>query len=237
MLNTKITEATPMVDILKMAHADENGEVSFEDRFEEAKDLMLDLYNMEIIYASALKEILTRLEILNDEFIAAHSRNPIHSMRSRVKEPKSIAEKLIRKGHTLNAKNAREKIEDIAGIRIICPYIKDIYTVKKLVEAQDDLEIVRVVDYIKKPKHNGYRSLHMIVQTPVYFSDHKEQVKVEIQIRTIAMDFWASLEHQLRYKAVNQRDIPQDISDELKACAEIIAQVDVRMQDIHNKTI
>lgn len=235
MLNTNITEVTPMVDILEMA--DGVKDISFEDRFEEAKDLILDLYNLEITYASAVKEILTKLEILNDEFIAAHSRNPIHTMKSRVKKPKSITEKLIRKGFQLNVKEAREKIDDIAGIRIICPYIKDIYVVKHLLEAQDDLEILRIVDYIKNPKPNGYRSLHLIVLVPVFFSDHKEKVKVEIQIRTIAMDFWASLEHQLRYKAINQSNIPEEISDELKACADIIAQTDIRMQDIHNKVM
>ena len=158
-------------------------------------------------------------------------------MKSRIKTPKSVAEKLIRKNLHLDVKNARENIDDIAGIRIICPYIKDIYMIRQLLQAQDDLEIIRETDYIKSPKPNGYRSLHLIINVPVFFSDHKEKVKVEIQIRTIAMDFWASLEHQLRYKAPNKEDIPEDISAELKSCADIIAQTDIRMQDIHNKVL
>ena len=109
--------------------------------------------------------------------------------------------------------------------------------IRQLLQAQDDLEIIRETDYIKSPKPNGYRSLHLIINVPVFFSDHKEKVKVEIQIRTIAMDFWASLEHQLRYKAPNKEDIPEDISAELKSCADIIAQTDIRMQDIHNKVL
>lgn len=235
MITTKITEATPMVDILAMAG--DNNDESFEQRFAEAKDLILDLYDLQMIYSAAIKEILTKLEILNDEFVTTHARNPIHTMKSRIKTPKSVAEKLMRKGYHLDVKSARENIDDIAGIRIICPYIKDIYVIRQLLEAQDDLEIVRETDYIKAPKPNGYRSLHLIINVPVFFSDHKETVKVEIQIRTIAMDFWASLEHQLRYKAPNKKDIPEDISAELKSCADIIAQTDIRMQDIHNKVL
>ncbi len=224
-----------MVDILAMAEDEEDQ--SFEDRFESAKTLILDLYDLQIIYSSAIKEILTKLEILNDEFATTHSRNPIHNMKSRIKTPKSVSEKLLRKHLKLNVENAKEKIDDIAGIRIICPYIQDIYTIRRLLEAQDDLQIIREVDYIKNPKANGYRSLHLIVAVPVFFSDHKEIVKVEVQIRTIAMDFWASLEHQLRYKAPNKDDIPEDISKELKLCADTISQVDIKMQDIHNKML
>ena len=235
MLTTKITETTPMVDILAMAEGEDDS--TFEQRFSEAKDLILDLYDLQMIYSAAIKEILTKLEILNDEFVTTHSRNPIHTMKSRIKTPKSVAEKLIRKNLHLDVKNARENIDDIAGIRIICPYIKDIYMIRQLLQAQDDLEIIRETDYIKSPKPNGYRSLHLIINVPVFFSDHKEKVKVEIQIRTIAMDFWASLEHQLRYKAPTKEDSPEDISAELKSCADIIAQTDIRMQDIHNKVL
>ncbi|MEG0496231.1 MAG: GTP pyrophosphokinase family protein, partial [Eubacterium sp.] len=124
-----------------------------------------------------------------------------------------------------------------AGIRIICPYIEDIYTVKNLLRAQDDIELIRITDYIKKPKQNGYRSLHLILRVPVFFSDHKDMVKVEVQIRTIAMDFWASLEHQLRYKTVDAENIPESVARELKECADTIAQTDMRMQDIHNQVI
>ncbi len=203
--------------------------------FQDEERLIQDLKENEIIFSSAIKEIMTKLNILNDEFVAMHSRNPIHSMRYRVKKPESVIEKLKRKGYDVNMNNVRNHIEDIAGIRIICPYIKDIYVVKQLVENQDDLEVFRIVDYIKNPKKNGYRSLHMIMVVPVFFSDHKAKVKVEVQIRTIAMDFWASLEHQLRYKTKDSKVVPQDISDELKSCADIIADTDIRMQDIHNR--
>lgn len=237
MLTKNITESTPMVDILAMSEAEGDKDVSFEERFDQAKDLILDLYDLQIIYSAAIKEIQTKLEILNDEFASTHARNPIHTMKSRIKTPKSVSEKLIRKNMKLTVENAREKIDDIAGVRIICPYIQDIYVIRHLLASQDDLEIVREVDYIKNPKPNGYRSLHIILQVPVFFSDHKEIVKVEVQIRTIAMDFWASLEHQLRYKAPNKDEISQEILDELKDCADIISQVDIRMQDIHNKVL
>ncbi len=228
MLNTRIAEPVYLND-------QETPENFYNFDFEQERELKDELESMTIIYDSAIKEIMTKLNILNAEFIALHSRNPIHTMKSRVKQPGSIIEKLRRKKLDLNLKNVKEGLDDVAGVRIICPYIKDIYVVKQLVENQDDLNILRIRDYIKNPKPNGYRSLHIIVEVPVFFSDHKEMVKVEVQIRTIAMDFWASLEHQLRYKQKNQENILEDISDELKACADIIAQTDLRMQDIHNR--
>lgn len=229
MITTKISERQAVVDIIDLNNKFDKS------HYDELKDLYNNIADLEIIYDSAIKEIMTKLNILNHEFIALHSRNPIHTMKSRIKKTESIIEKLIRKNLDLTMRNVREHIEDIAGIRIICPYIKDIYVIKQLVENQDDLEILRIVDYIKNPKPNGYRSLHMIMVVPVFFSDHKEKVKVEIQIRTIAMDFWASLEHQLRYKTDHLDEVPKDISEELKNCADIIAQTDIRMQDIHNR--
>ncbi len=232
MITNSIKETKPVIELLKLSNANP---IEKYTQYDDLKNLINDLYDQQIIYKAAVKEVMTKLNILNDEFIELHSRNPIHTMKSRIKEPSSIIEKLIRKGFEVSMKGVRENIEDIAGIRIVCPYIKDIYVVKQLVENQDDLELTRVTDYIKNPKANGYRSLHMILIVPVYFSDHKEKVKVEIQIRTIAMDFWASLEHQLRYKSKRMEAVPQDISDELKACADIIANTDIRMQDIHNR--
>lgn len=228
MINNKISEARVIESYSELESEDETQSV-------EAKALIKELEETQIVYESALKEIMTKLDIFNDEFSVMHSRNPIHTMKSRVKTPQSIIQKLIRKGCDLNMRKTREEIEDIAGIRIICPYIKDIYVIKQLVENQDDLDILRTVDYIKHPKSNGYRSLHLILGVPVFFSDHKEKVKVEMQIRTIAMDFWASLEHQLRYKQTSSQKISHDISDELKDCADIIASTDIRMQDIHNR--
>lgn len=237
MLNEKITDKTPMIKILKnIDTVPVNGTPEqSENLMKIAQDLMQNLYNIQHVYRGAIKEISTKLEILNDEFQNTHERNPIHTISSRVKSPKSIVEKLNRKGFPITVESARENLDDIAGVRIICPYIEDIYTIKNLIQAQDDIEIVRVTDYIQNPKPNGYRSLHLIVRLPVFFSDHKELIRVEIQIRTIAMDFWASLEHQIRYKSVDPKAIPENVSMELKECADTIAQTDLRMQDIHNQ--
>ena len=171
-------------------------------------------------YRAAIREINTKLEILDDEFRMRHQRNPIHYMQSRLKTPRSIMEKLRRKGLPFTPESVRENLTDVAGIRVICHYIDDIYMVAKLLTAQDDITLVRETDYIKNPKPNGYRSLHLVVQVPV-----------EIQIRTVAMDFWASLEHELRYKAAE--DVPDYLVKELTECAEIINRTDMKMQWIY----
>lgn len=196
-------------------------------------ELAKSLLEIENIYQSATKEISTKLEILDDEFQTRNKRNPIHSIQRRVKSPESILDKLMRRGFELSTESARENLNDIAGIRVICSYICDIYTVANMLEKQSDIEVLRITDYIKNPKPNGYRSLHMVVRVPVFFSDRMEKVKVEVQIRTIAMDFWASLEHQLHYKAGG--NIPDRIAVELKECADIIASTDLKMQSIHNE--
>ncbi|HNX64456.1 MAG TPA: GTP pyrophosphokinase family protein [Oscillospiraceae bacterium] len=185
------------------------------------------------IYESATKQIVTKLEILDSEFQARNKRNPIHQIQRRVKSTTSIIEKILRKGFELDLDSIRGNLNDIAGIRVICSYIDDIYTVYEMLSRQSDLEVIKIVDYIKNPKSNGYRSLHIVLKVPVFFSDRVEKVKVEVQIRTIAMDFWASLEHSLRYKADGY--IPPDISNELKDCADIISMTDLRMQNIHNQ--
>lgn len=209
--------------------ADEEGQNLAADMIELAQGL----FEIENIYQSATKEITTKLEILDGEFHTRNKRNPIHQIQRRVKSPQSILEKLGRKGFDLTLFSARENLNDIAGIRVICPYIEDIYLIQRLLEGQDDLEIIKVTDYIKRPKPNGYRSLHLVVKVPVFFSDRRELVKVEVQVRTIAMDFWASLEHQLHYKA--DGIVPDEISTELKECADIIAQTDLRMQSLHTQ--
>ena len=183
------------------------------------------------IYQSATKEISTKLEILNDEFQTRHKRNPIHSIKCRVKAPVSIVEKLNRKGYAVSIASARENLADIAGIRVVCSYIDDIYTIAGLLTSQDDITLVRQTDYIKHPKKNGYRSLHLVVEVPVFFSDRTQPVKAEIQIRTIAMDFWASLDHELRYKA--ESPISSDMAERLRQCAVVFAKMDADMQDIH----
>lgn len=187
---------------------------------------------MQNIYLSAIREVSTKLENLNDEFKYTKDRNPIHQIKTRVKTPKSIMEKLIRKGYPLSKESASENLNDIAGVRVICSYIDDIYLIADLLLSQDDIKLIHITDYIKNPKPNGYRSLHLIVTVPVFLSKQKEHVKVEIQIRTIAMDFWASLEHELAYKLTDKKT--DHIVKELKDCADVIADTDMRMQNLYN---
>ncbi|MCE5346059.1 MAG: GTP pyrophosphokinase family protein [Bacteroidales bacterium] len=189
----------------------------------------------ENLYLSATREIATKLENLNDEFTYGKDRNPIHQIKTRVKTPKSILDKLARRGLELSVRSARENLTDIAGVRVICSYIDDIYLIADLLTSQDDIEVIRISDYIKNPKPNGYRSLHLIVEVPVFLSTGPEPVKVEIQIRTIAMDFWASLEHELSYKFPDEKI--EAVTKELKDCADVIASTDIRMQNLYNITI
>lgn len=186
-----------------------------------------------MLYESGIKQITTKLEILEDEFQSKHKRNPIATIQSRIKEPLSIAEKLQRKGLDVTIDNMVNRLYDIAGIRVNCPFISDVYNVTSMLLSQEDITLVQLKDYIKDPKKSGYRSLHVIVKVAVYFSDEKREIPVEIQIRTIAMDFWASLEHQLHYKKDYQ--MPKDISEELKSIADNIAANDERMQKLATK--
>ena len=202
-----------------------------DDDVEVLKTSFLEIQHL---YQSATREISTKLEILDDEFQFIHRRNPIHHMQSRIKSIKSIFEKLNRKELEISMESAKANLHDIAGIRVVCYYIEDIYLIAKMLTQQDDIELIRETDYIKNPKPNGYRSLHLVVKVPVFFSNGKELVPVEIQIRTIAMDFWASLEHQLRYKTIDT--IPPSVARELQECADTIADTDLRMQRIY-KTI
>ena len=180
-------------------------------------------------YRAAMREMMVRCEIIDQDLSLKKHRNPIHHVESRIKSPESIFEKLGRYGKEPTLENMERYIMDIAGIRIICSYIQDVYNMLDLLKRQDDLIIVNVKDYIKNPKPNGYRSLHVIIRIPVYFLDKKELIPVEIQLRTIAMDFWASLEHDLKYKAV-RRIQGIDSYHELKDCSRIIEEVESRMQ-------
>lgn len=186
---------------------------------------------IENLYIAAAREITTKLENLNDEFKITADRQPIHQIKTRIKTPRSIIEKLIRRGCELNIQSIKEQLNDIAGVRVICSYINDIYALADLLVQQDDIELLRTRDYIKDPKPNGYRSLHLVVTVPVFLAKSTERVKVEVQIRTIAMDFWASLEHELVYKLDDEKS--HAIIAELRECAETIAQTDVRMQRLH----
>ena len=194
-----------------------------------------EFISMRFRYQSAMREVRTKLEILDDEFSMRHSRNPIHHMESRIKSPQSIVMKLRRKGLTPTPQAAMENLKDIAGIRVVCAYLNDTYAIADLLGKQDDLRILRVRDYIKEPKANGYRSLHLIVEVPVFLSTGKELLPVEVQIRTIAMDFWASLEHQLRYKETAA--VPETLNRQLLGAAERIAALDGEMQHIHDQML
>ncbi len=183
-----------------------------------------------LLYECAVKEITTKLEILDRELAHLNPRNPIAMIKSRVKQPQSIVDKLVRENHPITVDSLNENMHDIAGVRVICSYIDDIYTIAGMIAEQDDIIVIEVKDYIENPKENGYRSLHMIIEIPVFLSDGKHYTKVEIQIRTIAMDFWASLEHEIRYKK-NIKNI-EDVSESLLDCAETIAKTDQKMLDI-----
>ncbi len=183
-----------------------------------------------MIYESAIKQLETKLEILNKEYKVTGRRNPIETIKSRIKSPDSIAKKLEKKGLSVNFKTMTENLQDIAGVRVICPYISDIYNVKDILLKQPDIKLVEQKDYIENPKPSGYRSLHLVVEIPVYLSQTEHRVKVEIQLRTIAMDFWASLEHELKYK--NEQKIPDSVRRELFRVAETIAMTDREMEEI-----
>lgn len=191
-------------------------------------------------YNAAIREIQTKLEILNDELSLNNRHSPIENIISRIKKPMSIAKKLKDSDKAITLESIVENLNDVAGIRVICSFVDDIYKVAKMLASQDDITVLKVKDYIKNPKPNGYRSYHMIVEVPVFFSDSKQPMRVEVQIRTIAMDFWASLEHQLKYKGkdsitennIADNNATEKIVKELKDCAEIISQTDLKMQKI-----
>lgn len=178
-------------------------------------------------YNSALKEVGTKLEILNDEFQHIHQYNPIEHIKSRIKSPESIVRKLKRKGYESTLENMVEHVNDIAGIRIICSFSSDIYRIADMLSKQNDLKVLSVKDYIAKPKDSGYKSYHMIVSVPIFLSDSVVETKVEIQIRTIAMDFWASLEHKMNYKF--DKNAPEEIRQQLYECSQMVAVLDEQM--------
>ena len=185
------------------------------------------------LYNAGIKEIKTKLEILDDEFSTHYEFNPIHHIESRLKSPRSILEKLQRKNLPITLSALRTGIYDIAGVRVICNYIDDVYRVADLLMAQHDLRLISKSDYIKNPKENGYRSMHLVLEVPIFLAEGPVNVMVEVQLRTIAMDFWASLEHQIRYKA--DVDVSEELRRRLQICAEAISEVDVEMQEIHRE--
>ncbi len=184
-------------------------------------------------YQAAIMEVETRLKVLNTEFSQEYNRNPFESIKSRLKSPASIYEKLERKGYPITVESIREHLTDVAGLRVICSFPDDIYRLAKLFTRQDDIILVREKDYIRNPKPNGYRSLHHIVSVPIFLSKQKKYMKVEVQFRTIAMDFWASVEHKLKYK--KNVDHAEEIVGQLKACADSIEMLDHQMQKIRDR--
>lgn len=204
--------------------------------FEQAKKMagtVVEYRELRMMYSCAIKEVRTKFDVLNSEFNVRYQRNPIASITSRLKSSTSIMEKLDRMDVPFSVESINERLHDVAGIRVICYYVDDIYRLAQALAKQDDITVLNFKDYIKHPKPNGYRSYHMIVSVPVFFSDQTREMKVEVQIRTIAMDFWASLEHQLKYK----KEVPdqQDIVDQLTRCATQIAEVDAQMYEIRKR--
>lgn len=188
---------------------------------------------VQLVYNSALKQISTKLEILNDEFQHVHRYNPIEHIKSRIKTPESIVKKLKKNGYESTIDNMVRYVNDIAGIRVICSFTSDIYQIAEMISNQSDIKVISVKDYIVNPKASGYKSYHMLVTVPVYLSDRIANTKVEIQIRTVAMDFWASLEHKIHYKF--EGNAPEYIRDELVECAKMVSNLDARMLSLNEE--
>ena len=196
-------------------------------------DQLKQFQEMMMMYNCAIREVRTKLEVLNDELSLKNTHNPIEMIKSRVKKPVSIVGKLRRRGYPVTLESVMENLRDVAGIRVICSFIDDIYKVADMLASQDDVRVLEVKDYIRNPKPNGYRSYHMIVEVPVFFSDRTLPLCVEVQIRTIAMDFWASLEHEMKYK----KDVEgaDAIVKRLSEIAQQINETDVEMQKIRDE--
>ncbi len=184
------------------------------------------------LYNAALQEVSTKLNILNEEFQHIHRYNPIEHIGTRIKSPESIVKKLKKNGHESSIENMIRYVNDIAGVRLICSFTSDIYKLAKMIASQNDLKVLEIKDYIKNPKESGYKSYHMIVTVPIFLSDHIVETKVEIQIRTIAMDFWASLEHKIYYKF--EGNAPAYISRQLRECAKMVSSLDERMLQLND---
>ncbi|KUL11282.1 GTP pyrophosphokinase [Bacillus licheniformis LMG 17339] len=204
-----------------------------EAQIEDLRNLMEDWKNELLVYKFALDQMDTKFSIISQEYNLIHGHNPIEHTKSRVKSFESLINKLVRKGCDITTKAAKEHINDIAGLRIVCSFLSDIYNMVEVLKEHEDIKILKMKDYIKNPKPNGYRSLHLIVEVPVYLTNRVEHAKVEIQIRTIAMDFWASLEHKIYYKLNNE--VPNQLTDELKEAADIANYLDEKMLHIRTK--
>ncbi|MED9959564.1 MAG: GTP pyrophosphokinase family protein [Christensenellales bacterium] len=217
-------------EILRFARA-ASGDVMDEAR--RLLEAMVGYKDLRMMYSCALKEVRTKFEVLNMEFNVRHRRNPISSINTRLKSNQSIMEKMRRRSVPFSLENLQKHIQDVAGVRVICSYVDDIYLLSEALLRQDDIALLARKDYIRHPKPNGYRSLHLIVRVPVFFADQKRELPVEVQIRTIAMDFWASLEHQMKYK----QNIPEQeaIVEQLRLCAQRVSELDEEMMSIRSR--
>ncbi|MBQ8207639.1 MAG: GTP pyrophosphokinase family protein [Clostridia bacterium] len=203
-----------------------------DDFLEQSKEWLQQYNKLMAYYRCAIMEIETKLNVLNEEFSLRHDRNPINDIKSRLKHPISIKEKLERRGLPLTPDSIEQNLGDVAGVRVICSFPEDVYTLADALLSQDDITLIEKKDYIEHPKENGYRSLHLIVNVPIFLAHEKRSMKVEIQLRTIAMDVWASLEHQLRYK--KEFEFTEAMAKELLHCASLSAELDARMDALRN---
>ena len=198
---------------------------------------MMPINQLMSYYRCAIMEVETKFKVLNEQFSLQYDRNPIETIKTRLKSPEGIVKKLTRKNYPITLESIEKNINDIAGVRVICSFPEDIYLLADCLLQQDDVTLIEIKDYIKKPKESGYRSLHLIIEVPIFLQKEKKNMKVEVQLRTIAMDFWASLEHKLRYK----KNIPQQeadvLAEELVECAKISAELDSRMEQIRNRIV
>ena len=201
------------------------------------EDNMMPLKRLMAYYRCAIMEVETKFNVLNEEFSLEYDRNPIETIKTRLKSTESIIKKLVRRNFPLTVDSIEANLNDIAGVRVVCSFLEDIYLLADCLLQQDDVKLIQVKDYIKNPKPNGYRSLHLIIEIPIFLKDEKKDMRVEVQLRTIAMDFWASLDHKLSYK----KDIPEEeaklLRQELLECAQISADLDVRMGEIKNRIV
>ncbi len=205
------------------------------ESWEEIKEKSQPYIKLMSYYRCAMMEIETKFNVLNEEFSMQHDRNPISSIKGRLKSPGSIVNKLKKNGLPYNLKAVEEHVRDVAGVRVCCSFIEDVYMLADALLNQDDVTLIEKKDYIANPKPNGYRSLHLIVEIPIFLANEKRTMKVEIQLRTIAMDFWASLEHQLRYK--KDFEFTQAMADELLSCAELSAALDRKMDALRDQVL
>lgn len=217
-------------ELMLISNSDEN---VLYNRSKEIVNTVVDLKELMMMYACAIKEVRTKLEILNTEYKVRYQRNPINGVNTRLKRLTSIVEKLERNSLPFSLENIENNIHDVAGLRVICSYVDDIYVIAEALKNQDDIELIAEKDYIANPKPNGYRSLHLIISVPVFFTNQTRKMNVEVQIRTIAMDFWATLEHQMKYR--QHLTDGEKIVSSLKECAEIISDTDSRMLAIRKQ--